>query len=283
VREFTPDIRVFVRNNFFSTDEADPAWIKMLETGRLALFHTSSEIEPRPHVDRQYQVFLKYCRPGQTVCYAESWADALGRHGGQTDARWCPPEQYNYWRLLGDLNWGVSFIAIYGGDLGHAREPEYRAAFEFAARYAGYHASPAESPGAWVALREGKQIPGDYSFLMTRLAGDEMPALEKAGPDYQRYGAWARMLKKGSRATFALNPEFAHSLKGRPVTINVTYLDSAKGNLEFRYGGKQSGWPLKDTGRWQVAVFPLDKAPSDAEITLSTDTDVALHMVEVRR
>src|SRR5581483_1770023 len=106
VREFTPEIRVFVRNNFFAGEGGDPALLRMLETGRLALFHTSSEIEPRPHGVGQYEVFLRYCRSGQTLCYAESWADALGRHGGQTDPRWCPPAQYNYWRLLGDLNWG---------------------------------------------------------------------------------------------------------------------------------------------------------------------------------
>lgn len=64
-------------------------------------------------------------------------------------------EQYNYWRLLSDLNLGFSMIGVYGGDLANADKPECRAAFDFAARYAGYHASPSVSLGAWVALREG--------------------------------------------------------------------------------------------------------------------------------
>ena len=93
-------------------------------------------------------------RPGKTVCYAESIADASGKHGDK-DPRWCGPEQYNYWRLLSDLNLGFSMIGVYGADLEQANHPEFRAAFDFAARYAGYHASPSVSPGAWVALREG--------------------------------------------------------------------------------------------------------------------------------
>ena len=282
VREFTPDIRVFVRNNFFSGDEADPAWTRMLEAGRLALFHTSSEMEPRTHGAGQYEVFLKYCRSGQTVCYAESWADAWGRHGGKTDPRWCPPGQYNYWRLLGDLNWGVSFVAIYGADLKQWQEPEFRAAFDFAARYVGYHASPKESPGAWVALREGNQLKGDYSFLMTRRPG-EMPPVEKAGPDDQRFGAWARTLKKGTTARFGLNADFARSLAGAPATLNVVYLDRGTGSIELAYSGKNSSLPLKNTGRWVSATFPVERASFGEDIVVSANTDLVLHMVEVRR
>ena len=104
------------------------------------MFHTSSEIQPRSKgVQRQYEAFLKYCKPGNTVGYAESWADARGRHGGKTDPRPFGEAQWNYWRLLIDLNCGVSFIAIYGSDLSRVGEPEFRQAFEFAAKYAGYH------------------------------------------------------------------------------------------------------------------------------------------------
>jgi hypothetical protein len=282
VREFQPEIRVFVRNNFFAGDGGDPALVRMLETGRLGLFHTSSEIEPRPHGEGQYKVFLQYCRSAQTVCYAESWADARGRHGGKTDPRWCPPAQYNYWRLLGDLNWGVSFIAIYGADLAQWQDPEFRAAFDFAARYAGYHASPGDAPGAWVALREGNTLKGDYGFLMRRRSG-EMAPVEKAGPDDQRFGAWARELKKGAEARFTLDPEFARSLRRHPAAVNVVFLDRGRGALGLRYSGKLSYWPVKNTGRWIVATFPVDSASFTDDIVLSADTDVVLHMIEVRR
>jgi hypothetical protein len=282
VREFTPEIRVFVRNNFFAGEDAGAKFVPMLETGRLGLFHTSSEIEPRPHGDGQYKVFLQYCRTGETLCYAESWADALGRHGGLTDPRWCSPAQYNYWRLLGDLNWGVSFIAIYGNDLQHWQEPEYRAAFDFAARYAGFHANPTDAPGAWVALREGHTLKGDYSFLMSRRPG-EMPPVEKAGPDDQRFGAWARVLKKGAEARFTLDPEFARSLRGRTPSLNIVYLDRGRGSLVLRYSGKRSDWPIEDTGRWRTATLPVENTSFTDDIVVTADTDVTLHMVEVRR
>ncbi len=288
IRQFTPEIRVFARNNVFGREEADPAWSRLLETGRLALFHTSSEMEPRPHGGGQYQTFIRYCRSGQTTAYAESWADAWGRHGGMTDPRWCGPEQWNYWRLLLDLHCGVSFIAIYGADLAHAAHPEFRAAFDFAALYAGYHASPGVAPGAWVALREGHTLPGDYSFLMRRLPGDELPPLEKVGPGEQRFGAWARHLRKGGHAGFALDESFACSLAGRAATVQVVYLDKGAGQFTTRCDGREFSAALKDSGRWQTARFTLDKATlqpdaSGAHITLTADTDIALHMIEVRR
>ena len=281
VREFTPAVRLFVRNNFFAGDEASPALTQMLRTGRLSLFHTSSEIEPRPHGEGQYKAFLQYCRTGQTVCYAESWADARGRHGGKTDPRWCPPAQYNYWRLLGDLNWGVSFIAIYGADLAEWQDPEFHAAFDFAARYAGYHASPVEAPGAWVALREGNTLKGDYSFLMQRKG--EMAAVEKAGPDEQRFGAWARELKKGAKARFTVDAEFARAAGGKPVTVAVTFLDRGRGALEVWHDGKLSYWPIKNTGRWVTATFPAADASFTEDLVISADIDVVLHLLEVRR
>jgi hypothetical protein len=205
-----------------------------------------------------------------------------------TDSRWCGPEQWNYWRLLSDLNCGVSFIAIYGADLAHASNPEFRAAFDFAALYAGYHASPAVSPGAWVALREGNTLKGDYTFLMRRIAGDEMPPLEKVGPANQRFGAWARQLRKGSTIRFALDESFAGSIEGRAATVQVVYLDKGLGVITTRCAGREFSTSLKDTGQWQAARFVLEKATlradaTGAHITLAADADVALHMIEARR
>jgi hypothetical protein len=88
VRNFAPEFLVFVRA------EMGPQWIKLFETrtADLGLFHTSSEMEPRGK-GGQFVSFGKFCRDSHAPCYAESWADAWGRHGGQTDARWCGPEQ----------------------------------------------------------------------------------------------------------------------------------------------------------------------------------------------
>jgi hypothetical protein len=278
VRSFVPDVRVFLRNNAIGGRDELPAEIPaMLDNGRLALFHTSSEMEPRKGSAGQYEAFLRYCRPGKTVCYAEPWADAWGRHGGKTDPRWCGPEQFNYWRLLVDLHCGVSFIALYGADLAHAAEPEFRAAFDFAGRYAGYHASPSAAPGAWVALREGNTLQGDYTFLMRR--SGEMAALEKQGPADQRFGAWARALAPGAAAHFDLDPAFARSLKG-DATVAVTYLDS-KGTLTVQSGANRRSIRGDNSGRWRTQSWAADV--SGGRVTLSSDTGAVLHMVEVRR
>jgi hypothetical protein len=89
---------------------------ELMSTGRVGWFHTSSEMEPRsygthggPGDSPQYETFRSDC--ARTVCYAEPWADAWGWHG-KKDARWCTPPQWIYWRLLSDLQMGVSNIAL---------------------------------------------------------------------------------------------------------------------------------------------------------------------------
>jgi hypothetical protein len=239
--------------------------------------------------DGSRPVFLEYCRSGKTVCYAESMADATGKHGPARDRRWCSAEQYNYWRLLSDLNLGVSMIGVYGADLANAGNPEYRAAFEFAARYAGFHASPSVSPGAWVALREGNlQLKGDYTFLMRRLPGAEMKPEQKIGPDGQRFGAWARTLPKGAQVKFALDGAFARSLAGRKAILRVIYFDQGNGTFRARASGRTFEVKLGNSGRWQTAEFEIDSAAFTADgdgahVVIDGGTDLTLHMIEVAR
>jgi len=60
IEHFWPQIRVFVRNNVFRDFGEDREFENMFETGRLALFHTSTEVEPRSRgVEAQYLAFLK--------------------------------------------------------------------------------------------------------------------------------------------------------------------------------------------------------------------------------
>ena len=278
VRNFSPEIRVFLRTGNPQYKSPDRDALRLGATGKFGFFTTASEIEPRMPTmyDGDRPIFLDYCRPGKTVCYAESMADATGKHGPSQDPRWCGPEQYNYWRLLSDLNLGISMIGVYGADLANADKPEYRAAFEFAARYAGYHASPSVSPGAWVALREGgPKLKGDYTFLMQRLPGAQMKAEQKIGPDDQRFGAWALTLPKGAQVTFALDPGFARSLTGKRAKVRVTYLDQSDGT--FTLGAVQC--KLTNSGRWKTAE--LDIAPGN--IVIQSATDLTLHMIEVAR
>lgn len=302
-KEFPPETRVFVRNNI--APELRGTFEQDFKTGRLCWFHTSTEVEPRQGVSGQYEQFLADCRTGKTLAYAEPWASAWGHHGGKTDPRWCSPPQWNYWRLLCDLHCGVSFIACYGTDLEVAHSGRYRggkdsaaevtpfkdefdAAFRFAARYAGYHASPQLSPGAWVAFRDGDTLKGDYTFLMQRLP-DQTREVKKAGPDDQRFGAWARLLPRDQTMQLVLDDTFAASLATQTAELRVTYLDRGTGSFDIQAAGQTFRAQCGDSGRWKTIAWELSrpafrKTGSGAHLRLrALGTDLVLHMVEVSR
>ncbi|MCX7006438.1 MAG: hypothetical protein NTY53_04185 [Kiritimatiellaeota bacterium] len=303
VKEFAPDIRVFVRNSI--EPDLHRSFEQDFKKGRLCWFHTSSEMEPRKGVSGQYGQFLADCRTGKTLAYAEPWASAWGDHGGKSDPRWCSPPQWNYWRLLCDLHCGVSFIACYANDLEVARSGRYRAgkgpvaetagfkdefdaAFRFAAKYAGYHASPQVSPGAWVAFREGDALTGDYTFLMQRQP-DHTREVKKAGPDDQRFGAWARLLPRDQTVQLVLDDTFAASLATQTAELRVTYLDRGTGSFDMQAAGRAFHVQGSDSGRWKTIAWELshpvfEKDDASAHLRLrALGADLILHMVEVAR
>jgi len=275
-------------------------FLDRFENGDLCWFHTSTEAQPRSKgVETQYQTFIDYCRSGKTLEYAECWADAWGYHGRKDD-RWCSPPQWNYWRLLADLHCGVSFIAVYGNDLAvaltgrHPREEagryqdEFNSAFEFAARYAGFHASPGQSPGAWAAFREGEFLQGNYNFLMRRLP-DRTEELKNIGPEDQRYGAWARRLPPRENLRLVLDNAFARSLSRDKAELRVVYFDGAASAFRVAAAGREVTQSLAGSGRWQKVSlvlarpsFTRDRNGSDIVIQ-NGDGELILHMVEVVR
>jgi hypothetical protein len=290
-REFNPEIRVLLRTGNPQYPGPDPEIARILGTGNVGVFTTASEIEPRlpTWFQGDRPIFLDYCRSGKVVGYAESMADATGKHGPMQDPRWCPPAQYNYWRLLSDLNLGFSMIGVYGADLARAGEPEFRAAFEFAARYAGTHASPSLAPGGWVALREGGlRYKGDYTFLMNRQDGAALKAEQKVGPDDQRYGAWACTLPSGRAARFTLDADLARSLAGGSAVLRVVYLDRGAGRFTVTASGTTFEQALGGSGRWKTAEFAIDRAAfaanaGGASVVIEAESDLTLHMIEVAR
>jgi len=204
IKEFSPWTLVFVRNNIDGDLLARCA--PEFRAGRLALFHTSSEAEPRTgRIQRQYGLFYDYARPGHTVAYAEPWASAWGEHGGKLDDRWCSPCQWNYWTLLLNLHCGVSFIGEYAGNLSFAltanhprlqsktvnakqQSKEFTAAYNWASPYIGRHNRPDEAPGAWVAFRENHQVKATNgvrpeNLQLTRFSGDYNYLMERVGTD----------------------------------------------------------------------------------------------------
>jgi hypothetical protein len=280
LESFSPEIRIFCRNGAVFSENLGPVLIPQMEAGRMGLFHTSSEVEPRSAgVEKQYRAFIEFCRSGKTVCYAEPWADAEGNHGGKRDPRWCSPAQWNYWTQLANLHCGVGSIAVYGADLIRAKDPEFKAAFDLVDRYAGYHASPSTSPGAWIALREGDYLKGDYTFLMERVSGGA--PLRNAGPAGQRFGAWARRIGPGETMVLRLNRAFAASLIGRNSEIRVIYLDEKGGALSLSAGGGSHILPRAGTGRWITQMARVNGDPGT--IRIAAPDGATLHWVEVIR
>lgn len=317
VSSFQGKIRVFVRNTV--SEETIAPHRPLFEDGTLSWFHTSSEAEPRASfAEMKYRRFFDDCRSGMTTAYAEPWASAWGHHGGLADDRWCSPPQWMYWRLLNDLHCGVSFIAVYASDTRVALTGNYRSdgvrysdgkdgtyreeftrALEFAAKYAGYHASPEDSPGAWIAFRENDTVLAangmpekqrrlsffntDYTFLMKRLPGDPSTGqgVTNIGPDGQRFGAWARRLPAGKSIQLELDRDFARGLK-RGASIRVTWFDDTEGEFSLEAGHQRHPVPTGKTGRWQTAEFPMSENEPRLTVTAG-QSPLLLHLVEVTR
>ncbi len=303
-------INLFLRNNI--TAETETKYKQAFLEGKLMLFHTSSEIEPRTaKMEHNYHLFKVYAGSGKTIAYAEPWADAWGYHGQKKDERWTSPAQYIYWRLLFDLNNGVSMPAIYSSDLEvattgiHPKEgnvSKYQESFnkviKFAALYAGYHASPRESPGAWIAFRHNeknityeaiKEFTGNYSFLMTQLLPDnsKWQNVIEVGPEVQRFGAWAKVVQQGQNIRLQLSNLFTLSLKGKPAVVKVIYFDNGNGAFETAFNAEHIKTDLQGTQTWKTLEIPVNNASfhkddDDSQITLTAVSgNITFHMVAV--
>jgi hypothetical protein len=165
---------------------------------------------------------------------------------------------------------------------------EFDAAFQFAAKYAGYHASPQAAPGAWVAFREGDTLTGDYTFLMQRET-DQTREIKNAGPGDQRFGAWARLLPRDQTMQLALHEAFAASLATQDAELRVTYLDHGTGSFDIQAAGQTYHAQCSDSGRWKTITWELfrpdfKKADSGVHLCLrALGGDLTIHMVEVAR
>jgi len=310
VTQFLPDVCVLCRTS--SGDTALGLYPAKFNTGELGWFTTGDIAEPSAWAVAGQLTFLEYCRSGKTIGYSEPYADGWGFHGGNQDTYWCSPPQNNYWRILLALHQGISFIACYGDDLRIAADgyypdnrpaqpwpvgnvPQYQgeftAAFQFGAKYAGYHDQPVTSPGAWIAFRQGMRLPGDYSFLMTRLPDHTTATADQTsiGPNDSRFGAFARILPQGKSMNLLLNTAFVSSLSGRNVPINITYLDQGTGSFSLSVGGKLYEIPKQDSQTWktftatvQASDLVLNSVGAHIALT-STSGQTVFHMVEVQR
>ncbi|MCX7013123.1 MAG: beta-galactosidase [Candidatus Sumerlaeota bacterium] len=296
VQHFLPDFKVLVRCNiedFVVRKHAD-----LFATGKLGWFHTGASMEENQafHQEFRYSRFVQYCRPGYTFGFTES----CGYSKFATATKY-PINQWAYWRMLSELNAGVSFIGVFSANLNLARtDPYVDAGFRFAATYAGYHDQPATSPGAWVALRgKGDFFPGDYTLLMRRQPDDASSEVSQVGPAEQPYGSWARSLPAGQGMYFDLDDKFfpAGAAGKIAASIRVVYLDSGHSSWEARYDAAEN--PEKpacaatntDSGQWKEISVDVTNGVfanhgphnSDLSIFNKGPEDVVFHMIELLR
>ena len=328
VKDFDGVSTVFVRG----TIDPDLArkYQKEFDSGKLAWFYTGMMDQAfsarwgKPFYAFDY--FFLFCRAGKTLGYGEPLGDAWGNQGASRTPREAQPAPALYWQTLLELHCGLSFIACYGADLEVANsgrlpginaagmEPrrgnfrvnaggtdsqlreEFREIFSFGAKYAGFHASPEQSPGAWIALRQVNKtdnrqnlddvLGNDCTFLMKRLADTSKP-VTKVGDEKSRFYGYARLLPKGETMTLVLDPLFSKSLAGKELQLNVRYFDNASGSFSIKAAGEEFTAPMKNSGEWQLWQAPIkqaDFASGKDQIVISSDQqDLTLHMVELVR
>jgi hypothetical protein len=291
IKSFCPDIRLFLRYEpLLSRSHPDQSLLKQVEDGIFGIFTTNSEPW---HRDDRYELFRQYCLRAKAIGYSEAFSDAEGNHGGEQNKFAIWPSAWNYWRLLGDLDCGFSYLAIYGADLACDKDPEFHEAFEFAAKYAGNQVNPAKAPGAWVAFRAGDDSMPNLSFLMNEKG--HLGSLEKnVGSTNQRFGAWARKIQKGEMLRLQLNADFAKSVEGTPVRIRVVYLNQNNDSFIIRWncGGKINSQQIlcqeSDRGQWKETVIDVSSAEfgrtsEGGDISVSTESSSTLHIIEIER
>ncbi len=284
-----PSIHYALRAQTFTTSTAPLAW---LGTNDAWLMGTGSNIDPNPTRDIFDALSEDWARPAKTEAYWEPF-----QHTNVSNV-----VSWNYWRLLLELQKGVSYIAVYGSDIRNGSNPEFRAAFDFADRYAGDNASPARSPGAWVALKQGSgRMAGNFGWFMTQVdpEGTSTPVdsnngSNMIGPATQRYGRFARRIDSGTTRDmmeFRLDPAFKATLGTSSCDVGVTYYDHGTAQFRIRWGtGASDGATVTKTAtdRWKRFDAQVPCSTFTAGLTNTSDITVAainnsstFHMVQV--
>ncbi|MEO0973158.1 MAG: hypothetical protein AAFX85_08675, partial [Pseudomonadota bacterium] len=262
----------------------------LIDSGRAGIFHTSSEMQPR-NKDYSAEVFrtmYRECRERRRLCYAEGRTLAANAYSQFPLTAPPSPEQWFYWRVLSDLHLGISRLAINRIDLLRADADGFDTARTFASTYLGAHLRPAESPGAWVAFRQGDYGQGDYT-LLARARGCGQRVFN-VGPTQHPYGLWATRLGPNDACRVDLDPTLAGALADEPLTLEVIVMRhgdaTAPAMLMARVGDRRAQAVALDARLgWQTLKISIDGIGNDnASITLDAkDGSVLLHRVEVRR
>ncbi len=259
----------------------------------------STSTKPFEQNSELFAGYLEYTKPGLTVGYSENFANLTGLV--DPDDTSVSREQGAYWEALWNMHRGVSFLAYRGDDLA---DPALFDTFEFANKYAGYHASPDVSPGAWIALRPAVINPNmqnrfpdyewvdNYEFFISQVDPDNTSVgLTQAGPFPAKESYWSRQTNATDRMEFILNSEFRDAISGKDLSIRVAYLDEGLDTWSLLYenaGGEINlGTVAKmNTGLWKEAFFELSNADfidsvKDLILFSEADGDDIFHMIEL--
>jgi hypothetical protein len=295
-----PDTHLALRADTLSGNPDTDGWFSR----GAWMFSTGTEADEGPTQDLDVLAIHYVMQLQVTQAYWEPYRNSTGlSSNGRTD--YANGVSWNYWRLLLELEKGVSFVAVYAQDLmlGETNS-EYHAAFDFVNRYAGYHRSPEIAPGAWVALREGDRTPvGNYGWYLTQSSPDTTSIAVESddgnsmiGPATQRYGRFARrtdVASGKSTMSFQLDPTFRAGIVGATCLIHVTYLDTGTGQFDVAWGTGASDRQTvtrAGSGTW-VTAAPISvpgsaftgSLPGASDLTLSAvgSTDTTFHMIEI--
>ena len=303
-------------------NQFDVAW----NNNRMGIFVTNWTEEPYNNHSRD-QIVKSYdvCRlNGNLRGLAEAHDENPGNHTTLGGANYSSLQR-KWWGALSCLHAGYTwiymrdeYVDLYGTATENQRE--WKEVVDQVNRYAGWHANPSSSPGAWLALREGNRFTssdvggGNYTHHMTQIVtggGDRGTELWAgnglfAGSDYvgrpssatgstttagagQRQSIWAFEFSSSENLKVALDGDFAGSIDGGNITVFVHYLDVGTASFDLEvFGVTVDTITLTDTDDWIVAEYPLSgvtvAADSDgAHIVCDPAGDVIFHMIEVRR
>ncbi len=306
-KAFLPEIPVAVR-----TFVAHGGWMMILRESNLTsgffqnyindgfwFFATSAK--PIEEGSELFAGFREYCRTGATIGHSENFANLNGLVNPLDTS--VSREEGAYWEALWNMHRGISYLCYRGGDLA---DPLLWDSFQFATKYAGYHASPVVSPGAWIALRPAfidtniatsfpsYVSPANYTMHITQVDPDNTSTgLTQIGPLSQKESYWARETNATNRMEFLLDSTFRNTVNGTDLTIRVVYFDQGTDNWSLLYenaGGETTLGTITKTNTqlWQEATFTLNNADfinSTKDLVLFSEADGndIFHMVEVIR
>ena len=257
--------------------------------------------------------FKRRCRERGTTAFAEQFAlisSGRAQHSeadvaramrqvnipgadGKPRIREPSPEQAFYWTTLMLLDWGFSYISLYGVDhtWAHADATAVHA-MEFVNKYAGWHGDPAHAPGAWTTLgrfvsKRGAAENANWGFFVTQ----ENPKASTepvnfAGGETAAQGVWARRLT--STASFVLDSAFAASLDEKSF-VRIVWLNEPGAALRVSAGGKDFAAMASDaSGKWKETwvEIPADVFGKSGNSRLVVDPakgKPVLHLIEICR